>query len=376
MTKIAFFFSCFFAAHGSEVCEIQELNPIVEELKQNVETNDTFAAEVNQILVEGARLSGVSSIPNYDDMYTFFNNVLKTAPRITDPIGVDLMILNYTRTPTGNLIVPQTKTINWFYNWLYQWNIFLNSTESTYVLPEWYEIVNMSDYIIPENGFKSWNDFFTRQIKPNVRSIDSKNNSNIITSPVDGTVSLIAFNTTNVNTINIKGINYNLTKIFQNEKLANYFENGTAIMISLGVSNYHHFHSYIDGYITHLYQLGGFYYYWPSKLNPSLNINDIDSITALFMTFDEYNRRGIFCINSTNSANVQYNSCYIPVGAGACNSIIFNATVGDELEKGQRIGNFAWGGSTSLLLFPQNIVKSVLVQVNQPVKMGQAIAIL
>ena len=41
---------------------------------------------------------------------------------------------------------------------------------------------------------------------------------------------------------------------------------------------------------------------------------------------------------------------------------MFNSSVGDRLEKGQEIGNFALGRSTSLLLFPQNIVKSVLVE--------------
>ena len=365
---------CHFAAHGNNF--FQELNPVVEELKLYVETNATFAAELNQTLIEGAKLSNLNSIPNYNDMYTFFNNALTIAPTATNPVMIDFILFNYTRTQTGNQIIPQMKTINWFYNWLYQWNIYLNSFESTSVLPGWYDIINMSEYIIPQNGYQSWNEFFIRKIKPNVRPIDSKNNSNIITSPVDGTINLIAFNTTNIDTFDLKGINYNLTKIFQNTKLANYFNNGTGIMISLDLTNYHHFHSYIDGYLSDLYQLGGFYYYWPSQLSPNSSLNSNYSYTPLFMTYDEYSRRGVFCINSTNNIGVEYNSCYVVVGTQSCSSVVFNSSVGDKLEKGQEIGSFAWGGSTSLLLFPQNIVKSVSVEVNQTVKMGQKIAIL
>jgi phosphatidylserine decarboxylase len=43
--------------------------------------------------------------------------------------------------------------------------------------------INMSDFIVPSGGFKSFNSFFTRNLMPGVRKIDEG-----IVSPVDGTI--------------------------------------------------------------------------------------------------------------------------------------------------------------------------------------------
>ena len=36
-----------------------------------------------------------------------------------------------------------------------------------------YPLINMSEFIIPTNGYQSFNDFFTRKFKPGMRTIDS-----------------------------------------------------------------------------------------------------------------------------------------------------------------------------------------------------------
>ena len=65
---------------------------------------------------------------------------------------------------------------------------FLDSPDSIYVIQSWEESndVNMSEYIIPDNGFQSFNQFFYRQIKPECRPIYEPSNPSVIISPVDG----------------------------------------------------------------------------------------------------------------------------------------------------------------------------------------------
>ena len=324
-------------------------------------------------------MNNFDSIINYNDMYSFFNDVLTTAPNASDPLHIDFRLFNYSKTEMGNIIFNTRQAISWFYNWLYQWNIYLDSYNSTSVLPLWYDAVNISQYIIPQNGFQSWNEFFTRQIKLNLRPISDKNNSNIITSPVDGKVDIVAFNTSNINTIMIKGINYNLTRLFAGDlDKAKYYSNGTMIMISLNTTDYHHYHSHTDGIIDEIRQVGGLYYYWPYTYNDSVNSEALGEN----IIWDEYSARGFVYIkskysnsNSYSSSTDYYYSCLMVVGTGSCSSINFDVDTNLIIEKGQHLGNFAWGGSTTLLIYPKGVVKSVLVKGEQPVKMGQAIAI-
>ena len=65
----------------------------------------------------------------------------------------------------------------------------MDSNESLYVIKSWEDnnAINMSEYIIPDNGFQSFNQFFYRQIKPECRPICESSNPSVIVSPVDGT---------------------------------------------------------------------------------------------------------------------------------------------------------------------------------------------
>ncbi len=52
--------------------------------------------------------------------------------------------------------------------------------------PVGYEYMRMDDYIIPANGFPSWNEFFIRGLK-NPREISEPNNNLVVTSACDAT---------------------------------------------------------------------------------------------------------------------------------------------------------------------------------------------
>ena len=62
----------------------------------------------------------------------------------------------------------------------------MDTSESLTFIKEWLnnKDVNISQYEIPPNGFSSFNDFFTREIKRSVRPVDNTTNS--IVSPADG----------------------------------------------------------------------------------------------------------------------------------------------------------------------------------------------
>ena len=47
-----------------------------------------------------------------------------------------------------------------------------------------------------------------------------------------------------------------------------------------------------------------------------------------------------------------FDSAMVVVGLGHVSSVQFEVDIGERVDKGQRVGHFAYGGSTMILLFP------------------------
>eukprot|EP01084_Bolivina_argentea_P269967 458935_1 len=200
------------------------LHPIVQKLKNYVESNNTFALQLNETYIEEANKTS-SNIMNYDNMYIFFNTILTTAPNVSNMGYPHITILEYVDTIIGNKLILQENVIGWFNQWLYVWKQYLDSFNSTNVLEGWYNICNMSEYIIPSNGYQSFNDFFIREIKPELRPISQPTNNSIITSPVDGEILFINYNINISNSyFNVKNVSYNLINILGDKSKAKLFE--------------------------------------------------------------------------------------------------------------------------------------------------------
>ena len=89
---------------------------------------------------------------DYNDMYNFFNNILSTALNGSNVLYIVNQLLNYSDTPTGSKLMLEPQTSRWFAQWLNDWKIYLDSPNSTNVLPSWYVHTNMSEFRIQPNG--------------------------------------------------------------------------------------------------------------------------------------------------------------------------------------------------------------------------------
>ena len=84
--------------------------------------------------------------------------------------------------------------------------------------------INMDETQLSVDEFKSFNDFFCRKLKPEVRPIEKG-----LVSPGDGR--LLAFkNIEAINTFFIKGRKFTLLDFLQDSKLAKKYEGGTFII--------------------------------------------------------------------------------------------------------------------------------------------------
>lgn len=124
-----------------------------------------------------------------------------------------------------------------------------------------------------QNAFKynSFNDFFTRSLKANVRLVDVSKNS--IVSPADGIISQIG-SITNINIIQAKNHSFSVENLIGDMKKARPFKDGKFATVYLSPSDYHRVHMPFSGTLTETI-------YIPGELF-SVNPTTAESIPELF----------------------------------------------------------------------------------------------
>ncbi len=106
--------------------------------------------------------------------------------------------------------------------------------------------VDLSDALNSDpESYKSFNDFFTRELKAGARPIDES--SNAVCSPADGTLAEFG-SIRGSQMIQAKGIHYTIEQLFAGQELsAQQFTSGTFATVYLAPYNYHRVHMPLAG---------------------------------------------------------------------------------------------------------------------------------
>lgn len=118
---------------------------------------------------------------------------------------------------------------------------YLDSKLSCHKIKKYVNKNNIDLNLYVEKKYTSFNDFFTREIKPENRPFTMDQKS--FPSPCDG--KLTVYNINETNTFNIKGFDYTLETLLNNEELAAKYKNGLCVVLRLSVEDYHRYF-YID----------------------------------------------------------------------------------------------------------------------------------
>ena len=219
-----------------------------------------------------------------------------------------------------------------------------------------YRRENKDDYL-------TFNDFFTREIKPELRPTEGPINA--VVSPVDGVV--FAYGRIDGDTmIQLKNLNYSLKHlVHENQELALEYLNGYFATIYLAPNNYHRVHMPLDGTLKNSELI-------PGKIF-SVNQNSVTKIPNLYIK----NQRLMnvfegpispFILILVAALNVSSISPSWQSGLGESEQPI-------AISRGEEMGRFNLG-STVLLLFPETsqLQWSNNIEVDANLKMGEIIA--
>lgn len=224
-----------------------------------------------------------------------------------------------------------------------------------------YEI-DMNDYKHNAAEYKSFNDFFYRELKEGARFIDP--NFNRLISPADGR--LLAFCKIDINqVVQVKGSTYPLRELIGDEKLALKYMGGFCFIIRLCPIDYHRFHFPAAGISETSRAIKGHYY--------SVNPLALTKIPKLYCQ----NKRAITIFHSDGFGDI----LLVEVGATCVGSIVQTYSPQKRVAKGTEKGYFKFGGSTVILFLEpetitvdEDLLKNTLEGMETKVKMGMGIA--
>ena len=192
--------------------------------------------------------------------------------------------------------------------------------------------IDMSEY--PEREYRSFNDFFTREIKPERRPVDA--DPDALCSPCDS--ALTVYRVTDGLTFTVKNSRYSVADMLGDRGAAAEYDGGYVMVFRLAVNNYHRV-CFFDGGEK------GESRFIPGRLH---TVQAIAADTG----HDVYARncRSVSYIDTDNFGR----AAMVYVGALMVGRIAEHKPGAARVERGEEAGMFLFGGSTVVLVLKKD----------------------
>ncbi|HMK86390.1 MAG TPA: phosphatidylserine decarboxylase family protein [Steroidobacteraceae bacterium] len=351
--------------------EHKALHPVIEELQCLVESDPEIFMLFNQMFEQVPRRppydkdpTGKSQVRDYQHMLRILNTIMTHAPEFdqTGLVGCPINTLfDWSMGTAAGMAAFLNERVNaQLKKVLNTWARFLKSPDSRYVLSEhprkgWFgvdarkampdfEREFVCDPREPHWGFRSWDDFFTRELRTGVRPVASPADDRVIVNACESAPYRIARQVSYRDKFWIKSQPYSIVHMLANDGLGPLFAGATIYQAYLSPLSYHRWHSPVSGTIRKAYVKDGTYFaeaashgFDPAGPNDSQSY--ITEVATRAIMFIEADNPGIGLM------------CVLAVGMAEVSSCDITAYEGQRVKKGDQLGMFHFGGSTHCLIF-------------------------
>ncbi|OQX17106.1 MAG: hypothetical protein BWK76_10680 [Desulfobulbaceae bacterium A2] len=239
------------------------------------------------------------------------------------------------------------------------------------VIEQWKEFLGekWNEYVIPEGGYTTFNQFFSRKIKPGARPISG--DDTILVAPADSLVNAINSNLTATTQLRTKyEESLNVRQLLDGSQYADVFNGGTAVSCVLLPTVYHWYHAPVGGTVVESRAVSGTSFGMNGGFYTFVNNGNFGGYKSSFGVFGIYHR-GYYIIQTEKYGLV----AMISVGLDDVNSVNFMPEVNNIPEKnpakivrkGDPLGYFAYGGSLVILLFEPGAFSGLKVDQGQQI---------
>ncbi len=299
----------------------------------------------------------------FEDLATFFNQWYSLLPLNNDPAHDEFAYITklawlYYENDAGLQLFGKEPGLSWSRSFVTARGKFMDSKESAAIVRQWMDdpSIGIDQYIIPPNGFGSFNEFFVRDFKPGARTVASPNDNSVLVAPTDCVLNLIEPLTPGTRIATKLGEKLNVRKLLNGSPYADHFENGSAISCFLLPNTYHHYHAVLSGKVVESREdIAG--KYWGIRDFPAFVNRGNIGYGQSYGAFTDF-RRGYFVIETEEYGYV----AMIPIGLETIGSVVFEDRLKHvtpenpvPVHKGEKMGHFAYGGSLVITLIEQGI---------------------
>lgn len=192
--------------------------------------------------------------------------------------------------------------------------------------------IKLEDY--EKQEYLSFNDFFTRKIKPDKRSISIKSSDFI--SVCDSRLTVYPIDKNLI--FSVKQSKYSVPSILNDENLAQRYQDGLCLVFRLCVDDYHRYSFFDSGSVKNTYFIPGRFH----------TVSPI--VYEHYQVFQE-NSRQVSVLETDHFGNVTW----VEVGALMVGKIINHPM--EKFQRGMEKGYFEFGGSTIVLFIEKDQVE-------------------
>jgi phosphatidylserine decarboxylase len=198
--------------------------------------------------------------------------------------------------------------------------------------------LDAGEFALRPEEFSSFNEFFSRALKPTARPIDASPWS--VVFPADGR-HLCVPDLSHCDGLFVKGQMFDLATLLGDRELAHGYRDGSLLLSRLCPVDYHRFHFPSDGCPGASRLVNGPLY----SVNPIALCQNIHILAT--------NKRVITMLQTESMGNV----LLLEIGATCVGSICQTFREGDPVSKGDEKGYFRFGGSSTITIFEQGRVR-------------------
>jgi phosphatidylserine decarboxylase len=353
------------------IAEEKALHPVIADFQHLIENDPEIFMLFNQMYEQVPKKSpynkdptGFPQVRNYRQMLQMLNTIMTHAPEFNESglVGCPINALfDWSMGTAAGFAAFLNERVNAkLKQVLNAWGRFLSSSESRYVLNQdprggWlgadalkvmpnFERDFRCDANRPHHGFKSWDDFFTREFRSGVRPVVLPDDDAVVVNACESAPYRIARHVEQHDRFWIKSQPYSIQHMLANDSLAPLFVGGTVYQAYLSPFSYHRWHSPVSGTVTKAYVKDGTYYseaasegFDPAGPNDSQGYITAVATRALIFIEADNPDIGLMCV--------------MPVGMAEVSTCQITVFEGQHVRKGEQIGMFHFGGSTHCLIF-------------------------
>ncbi|KAL4883573.1 phosphatidylserine decarboxylase-domain-containing protein [Aspergillus karnatakaensis] len=224
----------------------------------------------------------------------------------------------------------------------------------------------MNDYIEPRSGWKTFNEFFSRHVKPGRRPIAAIGDNSVVTSPADFEFKEM-HRITAASRVTTKGLSWPIAQMLVDSPYKDRFAGGVWLHGFLNVDDYHRVHAPVAGTVVEARVIQGQNYMQVEAHGPRGEGGAELSIPNE-TGYQFCQSRGLVIIDTGGGL-----VAVLPVGMALVSSVILTAELGAQLHKGEELGYFQFGGSDVVLIFEGRLNTQITMLAGQHYKMGEHI---